>query len=515
MEENTMKKAISLILSAILCFGFTVSVWAAEDDAYTISNPYADVNWETVSQYKTALHSHTNASDGSSTLKESIERHVETGFDIVAVTDHGNVDYSWAKGASTNFIKLMLSIAGRSEGDIVYLGNEGVFSNGIGYTYSKAENGDQYLTTDTGRTVLKIPYGIENNAVSVNAHVNSWFANYSDNSITIYEDAVKGVNAAGGLCVINHPGEYTKARYEIRSSSAYNENSPAYSYYINKYAYLIENYDALIGIDMNSKGDDRTRFDRKLWDILLSRFSANGETLYAIASSDAHQLNIIDTGFTLLLMEDLTSASARNALENGEFFAASHCIGNYDELQSIAQALLEYYGSDNAVYKKVSETVAKMTEKIEGIENGRYDADENIGIQYSVLDSEGYTTVSSFPAVTAIKVDDSENTIEIDTENALIVRFISEGKVFETKKADNAVIDLDDYADEIGNYVRAEVFGEGGILYTQAFTLNAEENFGSSQVVKGKYFNLGFLDFLLGEFQHWFNVVARWFINLF
>ncbi|MCH5197538.1 MAG: hypothetical protein J1E34_01415 [Oscillospiraceae bacterium] len=509
-----MKKTISLVLSFILCFGFVFSVSAADDDAYTIRNPYASVNWETVSQYKTALHSHTNASDGSSTLKESIERHVETGFDIIAVTDHGTVDYSWEKGPSRNLVKSLLSVAGRSKGDIVYLGSEGTFANGVSYTYSTAENGDQYLNAD-GRTILKMPYGIENNAISVNAHVNSWFVDYSDNSVTIYEDAVTGVDAAGGLCVINHPGEYTKARYELRTENAYDENNPAYSYYINKFAYLIENYDALIGIDMNSKGDARTRFDRKLWDILLSRFAANGETLYAIASSDAHHLGVLDSGFTLLLMNDLTSAEARRSLESGEFFAASHCIGNLDELQDIAAALLKYYGSDNDVYKKVSATAEAMTEKIEGIENGDLKADESIGIEYSVLDSDGYTTVSTFPKVTSINVDDSENTIEINSENAMIVRFISEGKVFETKSADAAVIDLDDYAGEIGNYVRAEIFGEGGIVYTQSFTLNADENAGKSSVVKGSYFNLGFLDFLLAEFHHWFNIIVRWVSNLF
>jgi len=509
-----MKKNISVLLALILSCGFVLSAFAGVD-AYTISNPYAGVNWESVSQFKAALHSHTNASDGDQTLKESIQRHVETGFDIVAVTDHGVVDYSWADGPDGNIIKTILGIAGRSEGEIVYLGNEGAFDNGVAYTYGEASNGDQYLFTDTGRTVMHMPLGIENNAISVNAHVNSWFSNYSDNSVTIYEDAVKGVNAAGGLCVINHPGEYTKARYELHTSDAYNEDNPAYAYYINKYAYLIENYDGLVGIDMNSKGDNRTRFDRKLWDILLSRFSANGETLFAIASSDAHQLRVIDTGFTVLLMDGLTSSSARRALENGEFFAASHCLGNLDELKSIAGALEYYYGADNAVYKNVASTVSQMEAKIEGIENGEYDADESIGIEYSVLDSEGYTKVDTFPTVTGIKVDDNSNTIEIDSENALIVRFISEGNVFETKKADSAVIDLDDYADEVGNYVRAEIFGEGGMIYTQAFILNAEENTGSSSVVKGMYFNIGFIDFLFAELHHWFNIIVRWVTNLF
>ena len=510
-----MKKLLSLLLAAALCFGCVSAAFAASGDAYVITNPYAGVNWDTVRQYKTALHSHTNASDGSQTLRQSIQRHIETGFDIVAVTDHGTVDRSWAEGPDSGLIKTVLDAVGRSEGEIDYLGYRGTFENGVGYTYRTLANGDQLLSTDTGRAVLKMPYGIENNAVSVNAHVNSWFADYCDNSVTTYEDAVRGVDAAGGVCVINHPGEYTKARYELHTADAYDVSDPAYAYYINKYAKLIDEYDALIGIDINSKGDNRTRFDRKLWDILLTRFADNGKNVFAIASSDAHRLSVIDTGFALLLMPGLTSRSARLALENGEFFAASHCLGNYEELVEIAAALAEYYGADNAVYQRVTEVTAQMEERVEGIESGRYDADDDIGVEYSVLDDNGYTTVDTFPTVTRITVDDDANTIAVTAENALIVRFISNGRVIATKKADDAVIDLDDYARALGNYVRAEVFGEGGMLYTQAFLLNAEQNAGQGKAVDGVYFNLGFIDFLLAEIRRWTDVIVRWFANLF
>ncbi len=508
-----MKKWLSVLLAGLLCFG-ACSVAGAADDAYTITNPYAGVNWETVRQYKTALHSHTNASDGDQTLRQSLQRHLETGFDIVAVTDHGVVDYTWTEAPDRNLIKSVLGLLGRSEGELDYLGNAGSFANGVGYTVRRVANGDEFLYADNGRMILKVPYGIENNAVSVNAHVNSWFVDYCDNSVTTYEDAVKGVDDQGGLCVINHPGEYTKARYEIRTENAYNEKNPAYAYYINKYAGLIKDYDACIGIDMNSKGDNRTRFDRKLWDILLTRFAANGETVLAICSSDAHQLDKIDTGFTLLLMPSLSSSAARSALKNGRFFGASHCLGNYDELVAIGDALLDFYGADNVVYKKVKAASDAMAAKIAGIESGEYDADDDIGITYSVLDNEGYTTADTFPTVTAVAVDDAENTIAVRTENALLVRFISNGETFAVRTPENAEVDLDSYASQLGDYVRVEVFGEGGMLYTQAFLLNAAEKNGTGSVVKGTYFNLGFLDFLLAVLRNWKDVIVRFATNL-
>ncbi|MBR3768047.1 MAG: hypothetical protein IKL10_07410 [Clostridia bacterium] len=512
---KNFKVIIALTLAVIMCMSMTAIAFAAtEDGSYVITNPYENINWETVTAYKTALHSHTNASDGDDTLKASVERHVEAGFDIVATTDHGTVNYSWADENVNTLIYGAMSLFGKSEGELEYLSTEGVFSNGTAYTYGTAANGDDYLTLDSGKKMLRVPYGIENNAVSVNAHVNSWFADYVDNTITTYEDAVKGVHKKGGVSVINHPGEYTKARYEIRSENAYNDENPVYNYYINKFATLIREYDSCIGIDMNSKGDNRTRFDRILWDNLLQRFSANGENVYAIASSDAHQLSVIDTGYTLALLEEQSSAALKNALLNGEFFAASHCLGNYDELVAIAASLKEFYG-ETELYNKVNTTALEMAAKIEGIENGEYAADEDIGITYSTLDDDGYNTSAADPRISSITVDEATDVITINTTDALIVRFISDGKLICTKKANEASLDLNEVSAELGDYVRVEVFGEGGIVYTQAFLLDAAENAGTADPVKGSYVNLGVLDFLFAEFNNWYAIIVRFFSTLF
>ena len=481
---------------------------------HTITNPYADVNWKTAKAYKTALHTHTNASDGSPTLKHSVQRHLETGFDIVATTDHGTVNYTWETPCPNKLIHSGLSLLGRNEGELEYLGAEGTFDNGTAYTYAAAENGDDYLTTTDGRTILRLPYGIENNAISVNAHINSWFADYCDNSVTAYEDAVKGVEKAGGVCVINHPGEYTNARYELHTSDAYDESNFAYSYYINKYAGLINDYRSCIGIDINSKGDNRTRFERKLWDILLQRFSRNGKNVFAIASSDAHALSVIDTGFSYLLMDELTSAAARNALETGSFFAGSHCLGNPDELAQIAASLKELYG-ESALSAKISETAAAMEEKVKGIENGTYDADDDIGITYSVLDGDGFSACPTFPMIREVTVNEGKDTITLSTSDALLIRWISDGKLIATQKADGTPFSLRDYEGELGDYVRAEVFGEGGILYTQAFLIDAEGRTVWTPVMRGSYFNIGVLDFLFAELHKWQEIIFRFFSVLF
>ena len=350
---------------------------------------------------------------------------------------------------------------------------------------------------------------MENNAVSVNAHVNSWFLNETDNSVTTYRDALRRINKKGGVCVINHPGEYTKARYEIRSADAYDEADPAYAYYINKFAALLEEYPACVGIDVNSKGDDRTRFDRILWDKLLTRFSANGETVYGFATSDAHQPDKIDTGFTVLLLPELTSPAAEKAIRAGEFFAASHNIGNYDEIKEYRDAVLELYGDGSAAFRRLDKAEKALRSEIEGSENGERKADDKLDTVYTVLDGEGFTTVGTFPKITGIAVDDVENVISLKTENALFVRFVSGGKTLAIRRADDAALDLDE-APFLGDYVRIEVFGDGGILYTQAFLLNAAEKAGSANPVSGVR-ELGFLDFLLAEFHRLFAVLRRLF----
>ena len=175
------KKALSIFLVLALCFAFCLPAFAAT--TVTISNPYENIDWSTVNTYKAALHSHTNASDGDMTLLQSLERHAEAGFDIVAITDHGTVDRGWTSDNST-FIRTLLKIAKRSEGEIEFLGESGTFPNGMSYSCCTAQSGDEYLRVDGKKEILRIPFGIENNAVSVNAHVNSWFVDYCNNCKT-------------------------------------------------------------------------------------------------------------------------------------------------------------------------------------------------------------------------------------------------------------------------------------------------------------------------------------------
>ena len=148
----------------------------------------------------------------------------------------------------------------------------------------------------------------------------------------------------------------------------------------------------------------------------------------------------------MMLLPDLTSDALRKSLTNGEFFAASKYLGNYDE-QVAYKASLEAIGTAEA-------------KELAGLLGNAINAND----KYNATD---YPEAAA-PAINNIVVDEAEDTITLTTENALVTHWIADGKVIHTGNT----IDLDDYSDKIGKYVRAESLGKGGIIYTQAFVLD-------------------------------------------
>ena len=413
-------KILALILATTMAFGGCVVVSAAEDVDYAINNPYETVDFDNWGQYKADLHCHTTASDGDNTLTEMVEEHYAQGYDALAITDHGIVSRNWTTVNSRNYFKIGLGIKNGEIPKVNPLTEE---------RYQEIATG----ADRDGRPMVEIPMGIEQNPTSFNnAHVNSWFADYGDGLMggtSNYAEVISQVDATGGLSVINHPGEYTSAKEEDCQADAYNEDDVWYSYVINKFTDILTTYDSCIGIDINSKKDGRTKYDRKLWDILLGKVVPTGRNVFAVATTDAHQLDKVGCAWTSLCMPENNAENIRTCLENGAFFAVSRYIKNEEEL---AQFSLET-GIDW------------------GTEFEQEDRDDTVPA----------------PKVTDITVDETNDTISLSVENALTVHWIADGKVIHVGNT----IDLDDYSDQIGSYVRAEAFGHGGVLYTQAFTL--------------------------------------------
>ncbi len=449
-----MKKAKKLI--AIICvFALftgvlsTVGLAASVEVDYEIINPYANVDWSW-KQYKADLHTHTTASDGDDTLKDMIETNYDYGFDIYATSDHGTTSYSWTKQEVIPAIQVFLGIKDGSRELVALKEGGGLTFDGNRYDI-ETENGDDYYYQtyedgSQGQKMLRVPYANEQNPTSLNnAHVNTWFVDYGHGLVggtSDYETPIKAVDELGGLSVINHPGEYTNARDEDCTADAYNED---YEYYINKFESLLVEYPSCIGIDMNSKGDSRTRFDRKLWDILLMDLAPSGRNVLGIATSDAHRVTAAYSGYTLMLMPENTSENLQACMTKGEFFAASKYIGNHEELAEIANYLVE--NGDAKAVAIGQDIIDRQAEDY----NAKYEAP---------LDVDA-------PRINSINVDNDADVISLDVEDDLCIRWIANGKTIGYGEE----IDLDEHTGNVGSYVRAEIFGEGGIVYTQAFLL--------------------------------------------
>lgn len=486
-----MKKITAVVLSILMVCTIGISAFAADTD-YAISNPYADVNWETYSAYKADLHSHTIASDGDNTTKEMAERHYELGFDIYAQSDHGTVNYSWTEKDSYDpTIKFIMMIK-EGVAPIVTLDKEGTAENGKTYTVTTVD-GDDYYAQEDGHTMMRVPFANEQNPTSLNnAHVNTWFVDYGHGRLggtSDYESVISAIDELGGVSVINHPGEYTNARDEDNTADAYNKNNSTYNYYINKFESILMDNPSCLGIDINSKGDSRTRFDRKLWDTMLTDLAPAGRNVFAIASTDAHNLDIVDSGYVMVMMPELTSDALKEALLAGSFFAQSCYCGNSDELAAYTEALL---ASENAAAKALGE---KMSVSVAAGDKYRFE--------------QGATCVT----VNSISVDDAEDAITIDADDALYIRWISDGKVV----AEGNSIDLDE-CENIGSYVRAEIISEGAVTYTQAFLLeydgmpeaNVPENFTDVDAPL-----LAFVDKIVRALGKMISVIAQPVLNVF
>lgn len=452
--NRKITKAVSVIMSAAIFATCTaVGSFAADGVDYKINSTYEDVNWSTYKQYKTDLHSHSTASDGSSTKKETVEEHYKHNFDILAITDHGTIDYGWNDLRTNKVVKIAMSVR-KGKLPMEVLADKGQTSAGKDYTF----DGSYYTEYENGvaqHSMMRVPFGNEQNPTSFNnAHVCTWFVDYGNNTIggtSDYETPISNVDKLGGLSVINHPGEYSGARNASNYDEAYNTDNIKYKYVVNKFANILTKYPSCLGIDVNSKGDYRTRYDRKLWDILLQKVVPTGRNVYGLATSDSHNVGIINSGYTLMCMPNKTVEDLRACMEDGAFFAASYYMGSKAEIQAWSEELKSVRAASDLA-EQLAETYDKIVEE------------ENGGKQSTIF---AFDQETAAPRVSSVSVDDRDDTITLSTKDAYMVHWIADGKVIATGNK----IDLDDYSDEIGSYVRAEVIGKGGVIYTQPFTL--------------------------------------------
>ena len=269
-------------------------------------------------------------------------------------------------------------------------------------------------TDRNGRGMVDITGGIEcNMAVFTKTHVNGFFTEYGQGEWGIendYRTAPAQIEKLGGYSVLNHVGDWV-------NSNNYPERSH-WPVYIQYFANIFNDYHSCLGMEIVNSRDVVTKADRALWDELLQVVIPTGRNIWGFSNDDSELASEVGRCFEYFMLPENTAENVKTAMKDGTFFACS-------------------------IYEK----------KIDGTE-----------------DTEGNGNV---PLVKNIIVDQEENTIELvldETRDCSEIKWIADGEVI----SNSLKIDLNDYEDKIGCYVRFQLKGEGGITYSQAFEVQYE-----------------------------------------
>ncbi len=441
-----LKKIISLLLVlSFIISSLSVSAFAAKEKNYIIDNPYEDINWETWGNYKTQLHTHSTASDGYLTVKEVVELHYASDYDIVALTDHGTLNRGWNNVPDTVPLMRLIKKERTKMADIIPLSEETYQSylNGTASNRSYTTDAGDYLTRTHENGMLDVPLGNELNMATpiADCHLTGYFAEYGQGYAGVfgdYETPSAGVKEKGGISFLSHVGEYV---YTDKDSENY-VGQKVDDYYANKFARLfIDNAGSSLGMGINSASDAHTRCDRILYDQVLQKTIPNGVVPWCNTFADSHNEQSINDAYTMTWMENFTMEDFRESLEKGQFFSVSH-FSNGVELDGIPE--------------------------IPGYS------------EQEVVDSKKYL-LDNTPNVTYLSVDEENDTITVKGENFNRIVWVSDGNVIlreENITDGEATLDLhgDNFlnGNEPNLYVRFYITGENGICYSQPMVLHVE-----------------------------------------
>lgn len=416
--KKLVKKSIAIFLCLVLLLSVGVTAFAgATNEAegerdYIITSPYDGVDWENWKQYKASLHSHTDASDGGQSIEENVKSHYDLGFQILAITDHAVLGKQWNEVPDMVPLYRLFKFERTGMRDPVILTDEEREQIIAGTYKSEArEELEKQLGYELGG-MMEVTGGCEaNGATPINdCHINTFNTEFGRARMGIYGDFETVVENC------DKDGGYCFLDHTGEYVGRWVEDEwRAYEpFYANKFANIFLKYDSCVAFDVNS-----TRYDSVIWDQVLKLTIPKGRNVPGIAFSDSHQKgDDNDWAFTMMLMPELTQEAYEECMWSGAWFN----VGRVDTL---------------------------------------YLGDEFNG------------TGNLPPAVARVDVDNEEDTISFTGSEFDNVQWISEGKIIAEGK-DLTSIDLDDYKDELGCYVRFQITGPGGILYSQPFTTMAE-----------------------------------------
>ena len=256
-----------------------------------------------------------------------------------------------------------------------------------------------------GRPMLDVPLGIEMNALVIRKNHVNGFFCGYGQGILGEEEDYETVIAGTDAA-----GGITFINHPGDFLNASGDESRARDYeQLKIFIEPLMKYDSCVGIEIFNLRDTTDRSDRILWDSILQYTIPRGKMVWGFANDDSHALEDIDVTRDIMLMPELSNKELRIAMERGTFFACSRYAHN--EL-----------------------------------------GDEFVG--------EG-----AYASIRSVNVDDENDVISIDASNYDVIEWIADGEIIAT----GDTINLREYSDEIGCYVRFQIKNEGGIVCSQPF----------------------------------------------
>jgi hypothetical protein len=247
------------------------------------NNPYADIDWATINQFKSNFHTHTtqsnDASDGFTTAYV-VDRYHAAGYKILSLTDHDYNPYPWEL-----FPQYMTNVPSR---DPVALGMLAVPGNEL-----SKDNTNSWSERTGGQF----------------NHHNDFFTGRQGQEFASLQESYAYTYVLGGLQIINHPGQY----WSIDNTySETQKDGPGW------HANNFQTFPSLIGLEVYNQGNRRPN-DRILWDQILQR-TMPYRPVYGYSCDDAHNNDQLFRNYNFMLMEDLSTYELKEAMCKGESY---------------------------------------------------------------------------------------------------------------------------------------------------------------------------------------------------
>ena len=246
-------------------------------------NPYEEIDWATINQYKSNFHTHTTQSNDAIdefTTANVVDKYHEAGYKILALTDHDYNPYPWQL-----FPQYMSSVPARDPealGMLAVPGNE--------------------LSKDNTNSWSERTGGQFN-------HHNDFFTGRQGQEFASLQESYAYTYALGGMQIINHPGQY----WSIDNTySETQKDGPGW------HATNFQTFPSLVGLEVYNQGDRRAN-DRVLWDQILQRTMPE-RNVFGYSGDDTHNNEQLFRNYNYMLMEDLTTEELKDAMRKGESY---------------------------------------------------------------------------------------------------------------------------------------------------------------------------------------------------